>query len=109
MKSKQARTAAETRNLFETAGKKQTAQDFKPAPDKITTNFGDLEFVGGAFPTVESAQKLYDELDLQRATQAYMDFYSGAFGLWHRKGADPRLSFHDRLGYRRVRRLYEGQ
>ena len=68
-------TAAETRNLFETAGKKQTAKDFKPAPDKITTNFGSLEFVGGAFPTADSAQKLYDELDLQRATQAYMDFY----------------------------------
>ena len=62
-------------NIFETAGKKQTAKDFKPAPDKITTNFGTLEFVGGAFPTEESVQKIYDELDLQRATQAYMDFY----------------------------------
>ncbi len=74
MTSKQAATAAETRNLFETAGEKQTAKDFKPAPNKIATNFGDLTFVGGAFPTAESAQKLYDELDLQRATQAYMDF-----------------------------------
>jgi hypothetical protein len=61
-------------NLFESAGKKQTAKDFKPAPDKIKTSFGTLEFEGGAFPTEESAQKLYDELDLQRATQAYMDF-----------------------------------
>ena len=75
MSGKNKDTAAETRNLFETAGKKQTAKDFKPAPDKITTNFGSLEFVGGAFPTADSAQKLYDELDLQRATQAYMDFY----------------------------------
>ena len=63
------------RNLFETAGKKQTAADFKPAPDKIKTNFGSLQFDGGAFPTDESVQKIYDELDLQRATQAYMDFF----------------------------------
>ena len=65
----------ETRNLFETAGPKQTSKDFAPAPDKMTTGFGTLEFEGGAFPTAESAQKIYDELDLQRATQAYMDFY----------------------------------
>ena len=65
----------ENRNLFETAGAKQTASDFEPAPDKIHTNFGTLEFVGGAFPTAASAQKIYDELDLQRATQAYMDFF----------------------------------
>lgn len=66
----------ETRNLFETAGPKQTSKDFAPAPDKMTTGFGTLEFEGGAFPTAESAQKIYDELDLQRATQAYMDFVS---------------------------------
>ena len=40
----------------------------------IDTDFGKMEFVGGGFPTEESAQALYDELDLQRATQAYMDF-----------------------------------
>ena len=68
-------TAAQTRNLFESAGNKQMAKDFTPAPDKIETDFGALEFVGGAFPTADSAQKIYDELDLQRATQAYMDFY----------------------------------
>ena len=65
----------ETRNLFETAGAKQTAKDFKPASDKIKTNFGELKFEGGAFPTDASVQKLYDEMDLQRATQAYMDFF----------------------------------
>ena len=64
----------ETRNLFETAGPKQTAKDFAPAADKITTDFGALEFDLEAFPTEETARKLYDELDLQRATQAYMDF-----------------------------------
>ena len=68
-------TSAETRNLFETAGQKQTAKDFKPAADEIETNFGTLEFEGGAFPTEASTQKIYDEMDLQRATQAYMDFY----------------------------------
>lgn len=62
-------------NLFETAGEKETAKDFKPAPDTIKTNFGTLEFVGGAFPTEASAQKIYDEMDLQRATQAYMEFF----------------------------------
>lgn len=68
-------TPEETRNLFETAGPKQTNKDFKPAPDKIKTNFGTLKFVGGSFPTKESVQKIYDEMDLQRATQAYMDFF----------------------------------
>jgi len=71
----QAGNADETRNLFESAGAKQTAKDFKPAPDKIETHFGTLKFEGGAFPTDASVQKIYDELDLQRATQAYMDFF----------------------------------
>lgn len=62
-------------DLFDSGGARQSSKDFVPAPDTITTNFGTLEFVGGAFPTEDSAQKIYDELDLQRATQAYMDFY----------------------------------
>ena len=41
----------------------------------MKTSFGELNFLGGAFPTEDSAQKIYDEMDLQRATQAYMDFY----------------------------------
>ncbi len=61
-------------DMFKSTDKKQTAKDFKPAPDKIETSFGTLEFEGGAFPTKASVQKIYDELDLQRATQAYMDF-----------------------------------
>ena len=63
------------KNLFVSPGKKQTAKDFQPAPVTIDTSFGELKFLGGAFPTEESAQKIYDEMDLQRATQAYMDFY----------------------------------
>jgi len=67
--------AEEDVNLFKSPGKKQTAKDFKPAPAKIGTSLGELKFLRGGFPTEESAQKIYDEMDLQRATQAYMDFY----------------------------------
>ena len=70
----QAQETGENRNLFENAGKKQTNKDFKPAPDTIKTNFGTLKFDLEAYPTEETTQKIYDELDLQRATQAYMDF-----------------------------------
>ena len=65
----------ESANIFKNPGSKQTAEDFKPAPAKMQTNFGTLEFEGGAFPNKASIQKIYDELDLQRATQAYMDFF----------------------------------
>ena len=47
---------------------------FKPAPENIETHFGKLEFPGG-YPTEETAQKVYDELDLRRATQLYLDMY----------------------------------
>lgn len=71
----QAQETGENRNLFKTAGEKQSAKDFKAAPDKMKTNFGELKFEGTSFPTEESTQKIYDEMDLQRATQAYMDFF----------------------------------
>ena len=64
-----------TKDLFESPGRKQTAKDFEPAPDTIDASFGALQFTGGAFPTDAAVQKLYDELDRQRATQAYMDFF----------------------------------
>jgi hypothetical protein len=60
---------------FEISDKKQTAEDFEPAPANMATQFGNLDFIRGSFPTEASAQKIYDEMDLQRATQAYMDFY----------------------------------
>ena len=69
-----AQETGKNRNLFKTAGKKQTNKDFKPAPDKIKTSFGTLKFDLEAYPTEETTKKIYDELDLQRATQAYMDF-----------------------------------
>ena len=62
----QAENPDEMRNLFETAGAKQTSKDFKPAGDSIKTNFGKLKFEGGAFPTEESVQKIYDEMDMKR-------------------------------------------
>jgi hypothetical protein len=63
-----------TKSIFEAPGPKQTNTDFKPAPDEIKTSFGTLKFELEAFPTEETIQKIYDEMDLQRATQAYMDF-----------------------------------
>ena len=64
-------------SIFElgAAEAKQSSKDFKPAPAKIKTNFGTLEFTGSAYPTPETVQKVYDELDLQRATQLYLDLF----------------------------------
>ena len=42
--------------------------------EKLTTPIGDFEFILGGYPTKESAQKLFDALDFQRACQAYLDF-----------------------------------
>jgi hypothetical protein len=63
-------------SVFELAGAeaKYTPGDFKPAPEKMKTRFGNLEFPGG-YPTAETSRKVYDELDLQRATQLYLDMY----------------------------------
>jgi len=67
--------AAVAANLFDVPGAKQTASDFLPAPATLETDFGTLEFTGGSFPTKETAGRIYDDLDRQRATQAYLDFY----------------------------------
>ena len=68
--------AQAAKSFFEQAGSetKYTPGDFKPAPDKMKTRFGALAFPGG-YPTEETVQKVYDELDLQRATQLYLDMY----------------------------------
>jgi hypothetical protein len=39
----------------------------------MISNLDDLKYEGG-YPTVETIQRLYDQLDLQRAAQAYLDF-----------------------------------
>ena len=64
------------KSIFELAGAeaKQTSHDFKPAPGKLKTRFGKLKFPGG-YPTQKTVRKVYDELDLQRATQLYLDMY----------------------------------
>ena len=41
------------------------------APDTLDTRFGTLNFFGG-FPDKDSTDKLYDNLDFQRAVQAYL-------------------------------------
>ena len=39
----------------------------------MISSLDDLKYEGG-YPTVETIQKLYDQLDVQRAAQAYLDF-----------------------------------
>ena len=65
------------KSIFElgTAEKPQTSKDFKGAPSKIDTNFGTLQFQGGAYPTKATVDKVYEELDRQRATQLYLDLF----------------------------------
>ncbi|MGB5674190.1 MAG: DUF1254 domain-containing protein [Gemmatimonadota bacterium] len=67
---------AQEKSIFESAAAeaKYVPGDFEPAPDMMQTRFGTLEFPGG-YPTEETVQKVYDELDLQRATQLYLDMY----------------------------------
>ncbi len=40
-------------------------------PDKVETRLGTLNFFDG-FPDKASVEKLYDNLDFQRAVQAYL-------------------------------------
>jgi len=64
------------KSIFELgdAEAQQSSKDFIPAAENIETRFGKLEFPGG-YPTKETVQNVYDELDLQRATQLYLDMY----------------------------------
>ena len=68
--------ATHASGFFETAGaeSKYMPGDFQPAAEKMATRFGSLSFPDG-YPTQETIQKVYDELDLQRATQLYLDMY----------------------------------
>ena len=68
--------AQQDKSIYElgAAEAKYTPGGFKPAAGTITPRFGTLEFPGG-YPTKETAQKVYDELDLQRATQLYLVMY----------------------------------
>ncbi len=66
----------DAQSFFEMAGaeEKYTPGDFRPAPEIMQTRFGTLEFPGG-YPTEATVRKVFDELDLQRATQLYLDMY----------------------------------
>lgn len=48
----------------------------RTSPAAVKTRIGILEFTeggfAGGFPTIETADKLHDELDFHRATQAYL-------------------------------------
>ena len=68
--------AKKDKSIFEMAGAeaKYAPGDFRPAPEIMHTRFGTLEFPGG-YPTEGTSRKVFDELDLQRATQLYLDMY----------------------------------
>ena len=68
--------AQQSQGFFDMAGSEPNYApgEFKPAPETIETRYGTLEFPGG-YPTEETTQKVYNEIDLQRATQLYMDMY----------------------------------
>ncbi|MEN8753732.1 MAG: DUF1254 domain-containing protein [Desulfobacterales bacterium] len=68
--------AKQQKSFFEMAGAeaKYKPGDFKQAPENIKTRYGTLKFPDG-YPTEKTVQKAFDELDLQRATQLYLDMY----------------------------------
>jgi hypothetical protein len=47
--------------------------DYADTTRTITTRIGELEYVGG-YPTDDTIRRAYDQLDLQRATQVYLEF-----------------------------------
>jgi len=61
--------AQEDKTIYELEkGKaKQSSEDFVPAPSRIYTDFGTLEFKGGGYPTPETIEKVQYQMDLQRA------------------------------------------
>ncbi|WP_222435026.1 DUF1254 domain-containing protein [Falsiphaeobacter marinintestinus] len=54
-------------------------------PDTLETRFGTLTFDGG-FPTEETAQKIYDQIDFQRAVESVLMTTPGASLQGFRKG-----------------------
>jgi hypothetical protein len=49
------------------------AQSYENTSAKIKTRIGELEFIGG-YPTQATIDSAFDQLDVQRATQAYLEF-----------------------------------
>ena len=51
-----------------------TKSTTKTTPDTVKTRIGDLQYERG-FPTEETTHKVFDEIDYQRAVQAYLWAY----------------------------------
>jgi hypothetical protein len=47
--------------------------DYENTTRTVHTSIGELEYVGG-YPTDDTVRRAYDQLDLQRATQVYLEF-----------------------------------
>jgi hypothetical protein len=47
--------------------------DYENTTRTVRTRIGELAYVGG-FPTDDTVRRAYDQLDLQRATQVYLEF-----------------------------------
>jgi len=63
---------------------KQTLDSIS-TPDRVTTGLGTLEFKDGA-PSAATVQKVYDNLDLTRGVDAFMNSFSGASAYAIRQG-----------------------
>jgi hypothetical protein len=56
-----------------TTGAQADPVNYQNTTGKIETRIGTLEYKGG-YPTEKTIQAAYDQLDVQRATQAYLEF-----------------------------------
>ena len=68
-------TAKSTMLVIVLAGCIATPSNFAVAQETIDSRIGKLSFTKdfeNGYPTDETVKKLYDEMDFQRATQAYM-------------------------------------
>lgn len=70
-------SSAYAQSIFElgAAEAPQTSESFKGNPETLETGFGTLKFTNGAYPTPETVELVYNQLDLQRATQLYLDLF----------------------------------
>ena len=68
--------ATDVQNISDGLSVKDFRAYGKTSPDRVSTRVGILEFTEGGFaggyPTAETVEKLYNEMDFQRATQAYL-------------------------------------
>ena len=64
---------ASTLLLVSSSYAKSVYNNYAETTTKIKSPIGTLEYVGG-YPTEDTVKKAYDQLDRQRATQAYLEF-----------------------------------